>query len=138
MKHTSVNPPSTQVPEGLEKRPSGGNEVGPETLPIRMSTPLTHLVMILVGFLLGVFLMIVLRSEIQNLTSRSAKLAIFMGVSVGLLALIYPIYRRLARALLGAFGVEQGVALLQLANFIIFVCGVLLVIIAGVYFVALV
>ena len=114
------------------------NHSGPDVLPIRLSTPLTHLAMILVGFLLGVFLMIVLRSEVQSLTSRSGKLAIFLAVSIGLLALIYPMYRRLARTLLEAFGVRQGVALLQLANFIIFVCGVLLVIIAGIYFVALV
>lgn len=116
----------------------GGGEPGTPNATHRfLASPLSHLATLVIGFLLGVFLMVVLRSELTHLRQQAVKFGIIMGISVSLFLMLYPLYRGLSRSLMASFGPEQGRALLNLVNFVIFTCGVLLFVMAGLYFVAL-
>ena len=70
------------------------------------------------------------------MSERSYKYAILLGVSIGVLILLYPFYRRLTRTLRAAFGETQGTALLALVGYGTLIGGTLLFVLAGLYFVA--
>ncbi len=117
--------------------PSEDSGSQPELTPhFFVTSPVVHLGILLVGFLLGVFLMVILRSELRKISALQGKMIVYMTATVAVTLFLYPFYRRLSRGLYSTFGPQKGATILFLVNFVMMGGGLVLFVLAGLYFVA--
>lgn len=130
----------THAPPQIESDPSERSAAAPNRPPLDrdyyVSSPVGYLAALGVGFVLGVFLMVTLRSELRRISELQGKMAVFLGAVIAVGLFIYPAYRRLRRGLRAAFGPERGATILYLVHFLLLGGGLVLFTLAGLYFIA--
>ena len=124
--------------KSAENHPSPTATPGVPVPPVtRLASPLAHGITLVIGLLLGVFIMFVLRTEMKHLRDSAAKYVVLLGLAMALGIALIPSYLRLRRLLLTVFGADHGAALLHGVSFLLLAGVVVVSVVCSLFFLAL-
>ena len=104
--------------------------------PLAPAAPLKVALALVVGFLVGVFVMFVLRTEMRHLRDSAAKFAILLGLAVLLGLSLLPLWFRLRRLLHATFQPHQAEALLHSVVVLLWAGVIMVTVVCGLLFLA--